>query len=73
MRGFNHHGTRNAKINKEIAYNRCLRCNEIENWDHKILCPGTRNMQQEYMRDLKKDLTKIKDFQLLVTLLIVSY
>ena len=30
-RGFNHHGTRNRKTNKEIACDRYPCCNEVEN------------------------------------------
>ena len=36
----NHHGCRNEKINDGLVGKRCPRCNEIETWEHVMLCEG---------------------------------
>jgi len=36
--GFNYYGCRNKKINEGLVSDRCPRCNQVETWEHVILC-----------------------------------
>ena len=64
VRGFNHHGSRTAKINKEIINNKCPRCNELENWECVMRCPANSGMHEEHISSMREELLKIKNFSL---------
>ena len=36
---YNYYRYRNAVINEELCRDKYLRCNELEDWQHVILCP----------------------------------
>jgi len=57
--GYNHHGVRNAMINKNLCSNRCPRCENVEDWEHVITCPAIDHLQCEYIKEIKEKGNKI--------------
>ena len=57
--GYNHHGVRNAKINKELTNEECPRCGKREDWTHVILCEGINEIKYEYLNDVKSNIEKL--------------
>jgi len=43
MAAFNHHGTRNIRINKDDSMSVCLRCVTQEDWEYIITYPMLRS------------------------------
>ena len=45
-------------INNNLVEAHCLRCNQIETWDHIAQCSETLDLRKEFIIDLKKALIK---------------
>ena len=57
--GYNHHGIRNAMINRNLVSSKCPRCNNVEDWEHVITCPAIDQLQKEYLKEIKEKGDKI--------------
>lgn len=57
--GYNHHGKRNKLVNKGLTEDKCPRCEQIEDWEHVILCQSITGMKDEYLNELKSKMSKI--------------
>ena len=58
--GYNHHGTRNKKINGNLYTNRRLRYKKVEDQKHIIQCAYISELKEEYLLELKRYLCKLK-------------
>ena len=56
--GFNHHGTRDALINKNIT-DKCDACGMKEDWQHILLCPMARMENNVFLNTLNEKINKI--------------
>jgi len=54
---FNHHGTRNQKINKGLIMNICPRCYIAEDWMHIVQCKAL-DMRRKFITKLYNKLVK---------------
>jgi len=59
--GYNHYGVRHAMINKEDMEEKFPRCNEIETWEHVMMCKGTEHMRKTFVEDLVKEMLENKE------------
>jgi hypothetical protein len=58
--GYNHHGVRNKMVNAGLVSDRCPRCDDIEDWQHVVLCNSINHMKEAYLIDLEASLLKLK-------------
>ena len=58
--GYNHHKSRNKKINQGVVSNRCPRCNQRESREYVILCKGIEAMKLDYITKLEEKIKKVK-------------
>ena len=58
--GYNHYRSRNEKINGRLVGNKCPRYNQIETWEHVILCKGIKEMKVKYLKTLEEKIYKVK-------------
>ena len=55
---FNHFGLRDSMINNNMVEAYCLRCDNIETWDHVIKCKETIKLRKEFIEKLLVELLK---------------
>ena len=58
--GFNHYGLRHSMINNNLVEAHCLRCNQIETWDHAVKCHHTLELRKKFMKEMLIELIEVK-------------
>ena len=56
---FNQHRVRDVMINNKLTSVECLRCNEVETWDHVITCELVRPIERDFIRSVTKELLQV--------------
>ena len=59
--GHNHYVYR--KKTKQLVENRCQRCNEIETWEHVMLCEEIETMKEKYIKAFEEKLKKVHQIE----------
>ena len=54
--GVNHYAMREVVINQDVYNCYCLRCDQLETWEHVIKCSKAINLKNEYINKLRKKL-----------------
>ena len=57
--GYNHYGLRYTIINNNLIEAHCLRCNQVETWDHVVRCSETIEIRKEFILELLIELVKV--------------
>ena len=55
---YNHYDVRNAMINQNLIDSECPQCNKLEIWDYIIKYPITKELQQEFIKKIAKEMIK---------------
>ena len=58
--GYNHCSERDNLINAGTSTDECLRCSEIETWEHVVQCRKTFIMRAEFILKLHEGLKKVQ-------------